>query len=74
MPHKPIELPPAVARAFVRDMHGFFAEKDPIKRDAIAAEQMTVLRKYQAPPEKPLRIIDVREMFVQMRGRSGEQT
>jgi hypothetical protein len=43
MPRKPIELPPAVARAVVRDMHACFAETDPIKRDAIAAEQMTVL-------------------------------
>ena len=36
MPRKPIELPPAVARAFVRDMRAFFADKDSIKRDEIA--------------------------------------
>jgi hypothetical protein len=64
---KAIELPPGVARHFVEHMHAFFAETDPIKRDAIAAEQMTVLQKYQGPREKPLRIIDVREMFLQMR-------
>jgi hypothetical protein len=57
MPRKPIELPPVVARGVVEHMQAFFAEKDPIKRDAIAAEQMTVLQKYQGP----------REMFLQMR-------
>jgi hypothetical protein len=67
MPRKPIELPPAVARRFVEHMVAFFAETDPIKRDAIAAEQMTVLQQYQGPREKPLRVTDVREMFMQMR-------
>jgi hypothetical protein len=28
MPRKPIELPPDVAKAFVRDMRTFFAEKE----------------------------------------------
>jgi hypothetical protein len=40
MPRKPIELPPAVARAFVKDMRAFFAEKNAIKRDEIAARQL----------------------------------
>jgi len=30
MPRKPIELPSEVARAFVRDMRAFFAEKNSI--------------------------------------------
>jgi T6SS, Phospholipase effector Tle1-like, catalytic domain len=33
MPSKPIELPPEVAKAFVRDMRAFHAEKSSIKRD-----------------------------------------
>jgi hypothetical protein len=35
MPRKPIELPPAVARAFVKDMRAFLAEKerDQARRD-----------------------------------------
>jgi hypothetical protein len=37
MPHKPIELPPAVARRFVEDMRAFFAEKSTIEADEIAA-------------------------------------
>jgi hypothetical protein len=32
MPRKPIELPSAVALAFVEDMRAFFAEADAIKR------------------------------------------
>jgi hypothetical protein len=39
MPRKPIELPPAIARAFVNDMRAFLAEKNAIKRDEIAARQ-----------------------------------
>jgi hypothetical protein len=30
MPRKPIELPPAVARRFVKDMLAYFAEKNAI--------------------------------------------
>ena len=37
MPLKPLELPPDVARDFVRDMRAFFAEKNTIKADEIAA-------------------------------------
>ncbi len=37
MPLKQLELPPAIARNFVRDMRAFFAEKDTIKADGIAA-------------------------------------
>jgi hypothetical protein len=39
MPRKPIELPPAVARRFVEDMRAYFAEKNQVKRDGIAARQ-----------------------------------
>ena len=39
MPRKPLELPLAVARAFVRDMRAFFAVNT-IKADAIAAWQL----------------------------------
>jgi hypothetical protein len=37
MPRKPIELPPVVARAFVKNMRAFLAEENTIKRDEIAA-------------------------------------
>ncbi len=66
MHRKLIELPPAVARRFVADMHAFYAELNPIKRDEIAGQQMSVLRQYQGPREKPVRIPDVKEMFRHM--------
>jgi hypothetical protein len=62
------ELPPDVARGFVEAMHAFFAEKDATRRDAIAAHQLHVLRDYQVPREKPLRLSDVKAMFREMQG------
>jgi hypothetical protein len=67
MPRKLLELPTEIARAFVRDMRAFFAESHAIKRDEIAARQLTALRAYQRPREKKLRITDVHEMFQAMK-------
>jgi len=67
MPRKPLELPPEVAEALVADMRAFFAEPNLIKRDEIAARQMHVLRQYQGPRERPVRVPDIMEMFRQMR-------
>lgn len=67
MTRKPLELPPAVARGFVSAMNDYFAEKDPTKRDAIAAHQLGVLKDYQGPREKKLRLDDVKKMFLAMR-------
>jgi len=39
MPRKELQLPPEVAIAFVRDLRAFFAEKNGVKADAIAAQQ-----------------------------------
>jgi hypothetical protein len=64
MPRKQLEVPPAVARSFARDMRAFFAEKNSIKKDEIAARQLHALRQHHA---SKLRLIDVRELFVQMR-------
>jgi hypothetical protein len=45
MPSKPIELPPEVARAFVRDMRAFFAAGGTgAKADGIAAQQLHALK------------------------------
>ena len=65
MPSK--ELPPQVAKAFVRDMLAFFKAKDQIKQDEIAARQLHALQAFQRPREKKLRLADVKEMFLQMR-------
>jgi hypothetical protein len=49
-----VTLPPAVAHGFVNAMRDFFAEKNPTKRDAIAAHQLSVLRDHQGPREEKL--------------------
>jgi hypothetical protein len=64
-PSKPIELPPEVARAFVRDMRAFFAERDTNKRDEIASRQLQALNEYRGP--RKLRLADIKQMFLQMR-------
>ena len=43
---KPLDLPPAVANAFVEDMKAFFAEEDGHKKDAIVVRQLHVLRQH----------------------------
>ena len=64
---KPMELPPDVARRFFKDLRAFLAEKNTIKADAIAVRQLQVLREYQGPREKKLRLSDVKQMFLQMK-------
>jgi hypothetical protein len=64
---KPPEVPPAVARGFVRAMRDYFTEEDKHKQDAIAAHQLSVLQQYQNPREKKLRLDDIKGMFEAMR-------
>jgi hypothetical protein len=67
MIRKSLDLPPAVARAFVDDVRAYFAEENPIKREGIAVRQLRALREHQGPREKKLRLSDVKEMFEQMK-------
>jgi hypothetical protein len=62
-----IDLPPAVARAFIEDMQAYFAEENRYRQDAIAVRQLHALKQYQGPREKPLRLSDVKAMFRQMK-------
>jgi hypothetical protein len=65
MPSKPIELPPEVAKAFVRDMRAFFAARhNTIKADGIAANQLHALRQHY---NGKLRLTDVKAMFLEMK-------
>jgi hypothetical protein len=64
---KPLDLPPAVARAFVDDMRAYFAEENRLRRDEIALRQLYVLRERQGPREKTLGLSDVKAMFLHMR-------
>jgi hypothetical protein len=67
MPSKPIELPPSVAKAFVKDMHAFLAAPNTFKQDEIAARQLQALNEHRRPRDKPLRLADVKQMFLEMR-------
>jgi hypothetical protein len=65
---RPLNLPPEVAHGFVDAVNDYFAEEDPIKRDAIAAHQLSVLGQYQNPREGKLRLSDIKAMFEAMKG------
>jgi hypothetical protein len=64
---KPLDLPAAVAHAFVADALAYFDEPDQIKRRVIAVKQLHALKELQRPREKPLRLSDVKKMFAEMR-------
>jgi len=59
MPLKPVELPPDVAKSFVKDMRLFHAESNAIKRDEIASRQLFVLKQHYT---SKLRIPHVKEI------------
>ncbi|WP_298106319.1 hypothetical protein [Bradyrhizobium sp.] len=70
MTRKPLEFPPAVAKSFVADMNAYFKEQDGHKRDVIAVRQLHALKEFQGPRERPLRLSDVKRMFVLMKNRA----
>ncbi len=63
---KPLDLPPAVAKAFVKDMRAFFKEENAVKRDEIALRQLHALRAFERPREK-LSLLDIKAMFRAMK-------
>ena len=67
MPRKPLEVPPAAARNFVRDMHAFHAAKTGFEKDEIAARQLHALREFQRPGDKQIKITDVQRLFAAMK-------
>ena len=68
MLRKPLELPPEVAKAFVRDMKAFFKAKGH-EADEIAAKQAWLLKNH-LPRNAKLRISDVKELFLLMNDRT----
>jgi hypothetical protein len=63
---KSLELPTAVARAFIRDIQAYFRAEPGTKQDLIAIRQLHALREFQRPREK-LRLDDMVGMFLQMK-------
>jgi hypothetical protein len=64
---KSLELPPEVARRFFVDIRAFYRERNPIKRDEIAARRLDALGEYLWPRDRKLRLSDIKELFKQMR-------
>jgi hypothetical protein len=67
MLRKQLELPPEIAKAFVRDMRAYFKAKGQNKRDEIAARRRSALSEFQSPRDAKLRITDVVKMFREMK-------
>ena len=65
MPRKPLQLPPAVARDFVREMRAFFAAKGQLKQHEIAARQLHLLKQHYTGK---LKLTHVADLFLKMRG------
>jgi hypothetical protein len=63
---KQLDLPPTVARAFVKDRKAFSAEENRYKQDEIALRQLHALKEHRWPREKTTRLSDVKQMFVEM--------
>ena len=74
MIRKPLDLPLAVAHAFVDAMNDYFAVDNPTKRDAVAAHQLSVLDQYRGPRDGPLRLGDIKVMFPELKGLPAPQT
>ena len=69
-PRKKRDLPPDVARAFIKDMRAYFKEKHPIRRDEIARRQLAALRDYNPSPVKELLLPDIYVMFEKIRDKA----
>ena len=67
MARKPLELPPEVAKAFVKHMRAYYAEPSAIERDRIAGDAAFLLEPYLPPRQRRLRLFDVKEMFQEMK-------
>jgi hypothetical protein len=67
MPRKPLDLPMAVAKAFVRDMRRHHAESDAVKQRAFAERQLEALQPFLGPRDKKLRLRDVIALFEEMK-------
>ena len=73
MPQKPLDLPMDAVKSFVKDMKAYFAESNPIKRDAIAARQARLLRVY-ATEQRQLRTSEVKGLLEELKDVLGPPT
>jgi hypothetical protein len=71
IPSKPIDLPPKVAKTFVKHMQAYYAERSAIKRDKIAGDAAQLLKPDLPPRDRKLRLPDIYEMFEAMKDHAG---
>lgn len=64
MPSKPIDLPPEIARAFMRDLRAYHRTKNGDKKTLIAARQAEELSRHTGSLVK---LAEVRELFQRMK-------
>jgi hypothetical protein len=69
MPRKPIELPPEVAKAFMKGTCARSSLRG--ATPSIAARQIYVLRQYQGCHARPIRLHEMKEMLHLMRDEIG---
>jgi hypothetical protein len=67
MARKPLDLPMAASKAFMRDLRKYRAEPDEKHWAAIVQRQLDALHGFVGPRDKPLRFRDVVALFEQMR-------
>jgi hypothetical protein len=67
MPRKPIDIPSATVKAFMRDLKAYVREPDIRKRDLITGDQMRALWEHQRPRDRRVNILDVKELFYAMK-------
>ena len=67
MPVNALKIPPKVALKVMADLKAYHAERNRIRRDAIAAEAIARVNPYMPKGAKPLRIPDMKQLFDAMR-------
>ncbi|WP_257164712.1 hypothetical protein [Bradyrhizobium sp. SRS-191] len=63
MARKPLELPTAIAQAFMADLEAYKAAGPGLPKDEIAARQCRALREYLRPSDGRLTMVDVRKLM-----------
>jgi hypothetical protein len=65
---KPLDIPMAASKAFMRDLRKYHAEPDDARRAEIAQRQLDALQGFLGPRDRKLRLRDVVKLFEEMRG------
>jgi hypothetical protein len=67
MARKPLDIPTAASKAFIKDLRAYHAERNAARRAEIVQRQLDALQGFVVPRDKPLRFRDVVALFEEMR-------